>query len=592
MGTLAGALAAIGANAAIAAAAWSPLALFAASENGVWYDPSDFSSMFQDAAGTVPVTAPGDPVGKILDKSGNGHHATQSTAGNRPTLAQDVYGAYHLTFTGTQHLSAGSFAWGSGLASIFSGHGQTTTGGATNPIWSFGDPTAVAAAFWEVYSSNYLAHTRRGSGSFGTVRSPTTYTTGTNVTTHVLDLSGATHATEQSTQRNFGLAYASGSTFGSADTGSGSFGTQTLYLGRVGTTYYSGRLYGLIARAAASSADEITAAETWMGNKSGTGAFAFTETLTPTQWSESRAAVDATTHYESSVFGYLEITTTSMQLEVDSWNDIYSTFSSEVKIGVWVDTGSGFTYHSTLTNNAVGAKTHTVSLGQGSKTVRLVTGMQSKPSSDVIGTYVTEVRAAMPMTQDGLSPSNRLLVYGDSIASGAFASNHQSESWIALVRAAYAPDTLAVEAWGYRALYDDAHDATARAAFVSLLASYAPAIIWLAIGTNDYGLNKWSASAFGTAYAALLDDLHTALPSAAIYCQTPLLRTNEASNGSGSTTGDYRTAIATAQSTRSSYATLVDGTAIMTTASLTDGVHPSTAGHALYASAVQSALGI
>lgn len=48
--------------------AWSPLRLFAASEQGVWYDPSDFSSIFQDSAGTTPVTAVEQPVGLILDK--------------------------------------------------------------------------------------------------------------------------------------------------------------------------------------------------------------------------------------------------------------------------------------------------------------------------------------------------------------------------------------------------------------------------------------------------------------------------------------------------------------------------------------------
>ena len=43
--------------------------LFANGEQGVWYDPSDFSTLFQDAAGTVPVTAVEQPVGLMLDKS-------------------------------------------------------------------------------------------------------------------------------------------------------------------------------------------------------------------------------------------------------------------------------------------------------------------------------------------------------------------------------------------------------------------------------------------------------------------------------------------------------------------------------------------
>lgn len=43
--------------------------LFSNGEQGFFYDPNDLSTMFQDAAGTVPVTAAGQAVGLILDKS-------------------------------------------------------------------------------------------------------------------------------------------------------------------------------------------------------------------------------------------------------------------------------------------------------------------------------------------------------------------------------------------------------------------------------------------------------------------------------------------------------------------------------------------
>lgn len=67
-----------------------PASLFAAGEKGVWYDPSDYSTLFQNAAGTTPVTAVEQPVGKILDKSGRGNHATQTTEGSRPILSARV----------------------------------------------------------------------------------------------------------------------------------------------------------------------------------------------------------------------------------------------------------------------------------------------------------------------------------------------------------------------------------------------------------------------------------------------------------------------------------------------------------------------
>lgn len=43
--------------------------LFANNEQGFFYDPNDLSTMYQDAAGTVPVTGAGQPVGLVLDKS-------------------------------------------------------------------------------------------------------------------------------------------------------------------------------------------------------------------------------------------------------------------------------------------------------------------------------------------------------------------------------------------------------------------------------------------------------------------------------------------------------------------------------------------
>jgi hypothetical protein len=48
---------------------FSPANLFASSEQGAWYDPSDLSTLFQDSLGTTPVTTAGQPVGLMLDKS-------------------------------------------------------------------------------------------------------------------------------------------------------------------------------------------------------------------------------------------------------------------------------------------------------------------------------------------------------------------------------------------------------------------------------------------------------------------------------------------------------------------------------------------
>ena len=60
--------------------------LFANNEQGFFYDPSDLSTMYQDAAGTIPVTAAGQPVGLMKDKSERGNHAYQTTSVARPIL--------------------------------------------------------------------------------------------------------------------------------------------------------------------------------------------------------------------------------------------------------------------------------------------------------------------------------------------------------------------------------------------------------------------------------------------------------------------------------------------------------------------------
>lgn len=63
--------------------------LFIDGEQGVWLDPSDISTMFQDARGVIPVTRDGDPVVLMRDKSGNNNHAVQSISAARPIYKDD-----------------------------------------------------------------------------------------------------------------------------------------------------------------------------------------------------------------------------------------------------------------------------------------------------------------------------------------------------------------------------------------------------------------------------------------------------------------------------------------------------------------------
>lgn len=62
---------------------FDPRIAFSGGIDGAVYDLSDISTLFQDSAGTTPVTASGQPIGKILDKSPNGRHLTQATSQKR-----------------------------------------------------------------------------------------------------------------------------------------------------------------------------------------------------------------------------------------------------------------------------------------------------------------------------------------------------------------------------------------------------------------------------------------------------------------------------------------------------------------------------
>lgn len=84
-----------------------PSQLYTSGQQGAWYDPTDISTLFQDAAGTTPVTTNMDKVGLMLDKSGNDNHITFSDYGGtdeRPNYITTGIGP-HLSFgAGNNHL--------------------------------------------------------------------------------------------------------------------------------------------------------------------------------------------------------------------------------------------------------------------------------------------------------------------------------------------------------------------------------------------------------------------------------------------------------------------------------------------------------
>lgn len=561
--------------------------LFLALEQGVWFDSSDLSTMFQDSAGTVPVTAVGQPIGKWLDKSGNFHHAVQVTPANRPILAMDDTGHYYVAFAGTTYLVTNTVdftgvAQMSGFASVRRSVFAASADNNSIIALGAGDNTGELEL---AYFGNRPLLYRRGNGDIGATEASATVNNQPVLLSFGIDLPQVTALTEVPYFRVNQQDSRFGTVYGAADTGGGNFRAAALTVGN-GLT---GRLYGLILRGAASDAAQVADAESYLISKSfyfaGSLDYVFNPVL---QFADTGTPLNMGTHFQTSPFASVDVQTEATVLECCAISSIHGSYPKEAEVGVYVN-GQ---YVQSIIAQADGEFADRVYLGAGSKVVSFVNGAQTKPSATVLGTFIVTVAANAPFAQTNLIPANRILVYGDSISVGGNADILTAQAWAMKVRTAYAPNSLAVEGWGFRTLFEDAQDVAARSAFVARINSYAPARIWLAIGTNDYALSKWSAASFGAAYAAVLDGIHAAMPGATVFCQSPLLRAIETANAHGSTLGDYRNQIQSAAGARATFCTFVDGTQLLTLGDLADGLHPTTAGHDKYALAVQSVLSI
>ena len=60
--------------------------LFMRGEKGFWVDPSDTSTLFQNHDRSIPASANGDPIGLVLDKSGNNYDLKQLVSTSRPKI--------------------------------------------------------------------------------------------------------------------------------------------------------------------------------------------------------------------------------------------------------------------------------------------------------------------------------------------------------------------------------------------------------------------------------------------------------------------------------------------------------------------------
>lgn len=248
---------------AYGASAFSPASLFSNGEEGAWYDPSDLSTLFEED-GTTPASVDG-PVGKILDKSGNGNHLIQTTETKCPTLRL-AGGLYYLEFDGIDdglQASAIDFT-GTDAMSVFAGARKEADEIAViAELSSNAGGVGLTGTFrLAAINNNIWRYTSKGTSliniNTGGYTPPIT-----NILTGLSDISTPLATIRvDGAQRNTT----------SSSQGTGNYGNYPLNVGArndAASLQLDGRIYGLIVRGALSNDSELASTETYMAAKTG-----------------------------------------------------------------------------------------------------------------------------------------------------------------------------------------------------------------------------------------------------------------------------------------------------------------------------------
>ena len=236
--------------------------LFANNEQGFAYDPNDLTTLYQDAAGTIPVTAAGQPVGLMLDKSGRNNHASQTVSASRPILQRNATtGAYYLAFDGADDfLVTKSIDFTStDKVSLFAGVrklSDAATGIVAELSTRAGTTTNLGA--FVLYAPFDPVQKGYGFRSVGTVEATTFGALPLAPNSSVL-------AAKSSISLDILSLRVNSTQYGvlAQDQGSGNYGNYPLYIGRrVGTPFlFNGHLYSLIGISRLTTDSETIALE-------------------------------------------------------------------------------------------------------------------------------------------------------------------------------------------------------------------------------------------------------------------------------------------------------------------------------------------
>jgi len=249
---------------------FTPADLFLSGEKGVWYDISDRTTLFRDVAGTIPVTAVGQSVARVLDKSGNGFHATQGTVANQPIYQIDPYGYPYLQFDGVNDSLSTSNINFTGTDKMTATVGlwvDTPSPGAGTVVVIGGDPNSVNGSFLIGAPSSTLDHSFYLRGTSTIVARVNNLVAGDDILTGIFDISQPTKETELITRLS--QTQTTNITWTGTTAGTGNFGNLPLYIGSLGGTgtYFYGHIYQIVIRGALPTADQLYQTENWVNSK-------------------------------------------------------------------------------------------------------------------------------------------------------------------------------------------------------------------------------------------------------------------------------------------------------------------------------------
>lgn len=247
--------------------AFDPASLFGNSEKGFIFDFTDPATLFQNSNGTTAVAADADPIGFVRDLSPNGANASQSTNARRPAFNNSGNRASFNTSrlsTAAINLTAGDkFTLiislrntGSAIAIVAESSSNLNT------------ISNVGAMQVSVTAAGALTFGARGSGDIGSRATAGITRPYERVVTHRIDIA-QTALSDEITPRVDGAAPSLTNSFGPL--GGGNLGNFAFNFGARAndTVPMTGALYRVIGINRVLTADELVAAEAWVGEPIG-----------------------------------------------------------------------------------------------------------------------------------------------------------------------------------------------------------------------------------------------------------------------------------------------------------------------------------